>query len=159
MLNTKLAENFEAILSACDPEQVQPGTYRIDQSQAGYLKETAADFAFQTSGAVPWQTSEEEIDFYDLSETLSKTLRPYQTEGFRWMQSLASQGMGGILADDMGLGKTLQTLSFLYSVGGTAIVVCPSSRENPRRKRGCYALRDQLRTAPSRRSNLAGSRL
>ena len=27
----------------------------------------------------------------------------------------------------MGLGKTLQTLSFLYSVGGTALVVCPSS--------------------------------
>lgn len=43
------------------------------------------------------------------------------------MQGLASQGMGGILADDMGLGKTLQTLSFLYSVGGTSLVVCPSS--------------------------------
>ena len=44
-----------------------------------------------------------------------------------WMQDLASQGMGGILADDMGLGKTLQTLAFLYSVGGSALVVCPSS--------------------------------
>jgi SNF2 family DNA or RNA helicase len=54
-------------------------------------------------------------------------LRPYQEEGVKWMQGLASQGIGGVLADDMGLGKTLQTLSFLYSVGGTSLVVCPSS--------------------------------
>ena len=127
VLNTEVADHFGEIISDCEPEQMQSGVYRIDQSQAGYLKETAHDFAFQTSGAVPWQTSEGGIEFYDLSESLNKTLRPYQREGFAWMQHLASQGMGGILADDMGLGKTLQTLSFLYSVGGTALVICPSS--------------------------------
>lgn len=127
VLNTQLAGSFEAILSDCEPEQLQPGTYRIDQSQAGYLRETAGDFGFQTSGAVPWQMTPEEIEFYELPEDLESTLRPYQREGVAWMQGLASQGMGGILADDMGLGKTLQTLSFLYSVGGTSLVVCPSS--------------------------------
>ncbi|MDA7922630.1 DEAD/DEAH box helicase, partial [Verrucomicrobiales bacterium] len=110
-----------------DPEQLQPGTYRINQSQAGYLKETANDYGFSAKGAVPWQISDEGVEFYDLSESLEETLRPYQREGVEWMKNLASQGMGGILADDMGLGKTLQTLSFLYSVGGKSLVVCPSS--------------------------------
>ncbi|MCG8603158.1 MAG: SNF2 family helicase [Verrucomicrobiales bacterium] len=127
VLDRTLADSFDEILSDCEPEQIAPGTYRVDQSQAGYLKETAKDFSFQTSGAVPWQTTEEGIEFYDLSDDLTATLRPYQLAGVEWMQGLASQGMGGILADDMGLGKTLQTLSFLYSVGGTSLVVCPSS--------------------------------
>lgn len=127
VLNTTLAESFDEILSDCDPEQMAPGTYRIDQSQAGYLEETAKDFSFQTQGEVPWQTTEDPIEFYELSDDLAATLRPYQEEGVKWMQGLASQGMGGVLADDMGLGKTLQTLSFLYSVGGTSLVICPSS--------------------------------
>lgn len=127
VLNTNVAEHYGEIISDCEPEQLQPGVYRIGRSQAGYLQETAKDFAFQTTGAVPWQTTEGGIEFYDLSGELSSTLRPYQREGLEWMQGLASQSMGGILADDMGLGKTLQTLSFLYSVGGTSLVVCPSS--------------------------------
>lgn len=127
VLNTNVAEHFGEIISDCEPEQTQPGVYRISQSQAGYLQETSNDFAFQTSGAVPWQMAEGGIEFYPLSADLDQTLRPYQRDGFKWMQHLASQGMGGILADDMGLGKTLQTLSFLYSVGGTTLVVCPSS--------------------------------
>lgn len=127
VLNTKLAESFGDILTDCDPQQLQAGTYRIDQLQAGYLKETASDWSLKTSGAVPWQTTEEAIEFYDLSDFLNGTLRPYQREGVEWMQELASRGMGGILADDMGLGKTLQTLSFIYSVGGSALVICPSS--------------------------------
>ena len=127
VLNTRLADQLGEIINDCAPEQLQPGTYRIDQSQAGYLKETANDYGFSAKGAVPWQISDETVEFYDLSDSLEETLRPYQREGVNWMQSLASQGMGGILADDMGLGKTLQTLSFLYSVGGRSLVICPSS--------------------------------
>jgi SNF2 family DNA or RNA helicase len=40
-------------------------------------------------------------------------LRPYQQEGLSWLQFLAEQGFGGILADDMGLGKTVQLLAHL----------------------------------------------
>lgn len=43
------------------------------------------------------------------------TLRPYQQDGFEWLQFLREQGLGGILADDMGLGKTIQTLCHLYT--------------------------------------------
>jgi SNF2 family DNA or RNA helicase len=44
---------------------------------------------------------------------LVATLRPYQTEGVRWMQRLSDSNLGGVLADDMGLGKTLQTIAHL----------------------------------------------
>jgi len=41
-------------------------------------------------------------------------LRPYQQDGFEWLQFLREQQLGGILADDMGLGKTIQTLCHLH---------------------------------------------
>lgn len=127
VLEKDVASKFAEVLSDCDPAQIQAGTYQIDQAQAGYLQETAKDFGFRAEGVLPWQNEVEGIEFYELSESLESILRPYQKEGFAWMQGLAEKGMGGILADDMGLGKTLQTISFLYSVGGTALVVCPSS--------------------------------
>ncbi len=45
--------------------------------------------------------------------TLRATLRPYQYDGFRWLEMLWRHGLGGILADDMGLGKTIQTLALI----------------------------------------------
>lgn len=44
---------------------------------------------------------------------LRATLRPYQTEGLRWLQFVGELGLGGVLADDMGLGKTVQTIAHL----------------------------------------------
>ena len=41
-------------------------------------------------------------------------LRPYQQDGFEWLQFLREQQLGGILADDMGLGKTIQALCHLH---------------------------------------------
>jgi len=127
VLDPRFAGDLGEILNDCEPQQIQPGTYRIDQSQAGYLRETVADAGLTATGELPWRSGGDAIEFYELSETLSATLRPYQRAGVEWMQGLASRGMGGILADDMGLGKTLQTLSFLYAVGGRSLVVCPSS--------------------------------
>ncbi len=46
---------------------------------------------------------------------LRAELRPYQHEGFCWLQRLRAHGSGGILADDMGLGKTLQTIAHLLA--------------------------------------------
>jgi superfamily II DNA or RNA helicase len=59
-------------------------------------------------------------------------LRPYQSEGFRWLQFLAAHGLHGILADDMGLGKTVQTLAHLAaecakSPGLPSLVIAPTS--------------------------------
>lgn len=61
------------------------------------------------------------------------TLRPYQQDGFEWLQFLREQGLGGILADDMGLGKTVQTLCHLHceKVAGRAdlpsLILAPKS--------------------------------
>lgn len=41
------------------------------------------------------------------------TLRPYQANGFTWLNYMQSLGFGACLADDMGLGKTVQVLAFL----------------------------------------------
>ena len=127
VLDPRFAGHLGEILSDCDPQQVQPGTYRVDRVQAGYLRETVADHGLRAEGELPWQRVGEGAVFGEPDPSLAAILRPYQREGLAWMQGLASRGLGGILADDMGLGKTLQTLAFLSTAGGRALVVCPSS--------------------------------
>ncbi len=67
----------------------------------------------------------------EVPPSLSHTLRDYQVMGFSWLSTLASYGLGGILADDMGLGKTLQVLSFLLArmdqEKAPALIVVPTS--------------------------------
>lgn len=126
-------EDFSESLADCDPEQDRPGRYRIGSEQAGFLGETAADLGFATNGPVPWEerAAAPGADFPPLPAELESLLRPYQNLGVEWMQRLARQNMGGVLADDMGLGKTLQTLAFLRQClcgkSRPALVVCPSS--------------------------------
>lgn len=72
-----------------------------------------------------------ESDFV-VPESLRKTLRNYQVQGYKWLRTLAHYGFGGILADDMGLGKTLQAISLLLATKkegelGTSLIVCPAS--------------------------------
>ncbi|UWG99237.1 DEAD/DEAH box helicase [Dehalobacter sp. DCM] len=52
---------------------------------------------------------------FDPPSTLQHILRDYQKTGYKWLKTLSSYGLGGILADDMGLGKTLQVLAFILS--------------------------------------------
>ncbi|MFN9740183.1 MAG: SNF2-related protein [Pseudomonadota bacterium] len=60
-------------------------------------------------------------------------LRGYQLEGLRWLEFLATAGIGGVLADDMGLGKTVQVLAHVWArrladpAGLPSLVVCPTS--------------------------------
>lgn len=61
------------------------------------------------------------------------TLRLYQLEGLRWLNALASAGLGGVLADDMGLGKTVQLLVHVLALKQAGamehpvLVVAPTS--------------------------------
>lgn len=68
---------------------------------------------------------------FEIPSELQHVLRDYQKTGFKWLKTLASYGLGGILADDMGLGKTLQVLSFILSekpnATGPALVIAPTS--------------------------------
>ncbi len=63
---------------------------------------------------------------------LKATLRPYQEQGFAWLNFVHELGSGGVLADDMGLGKTIQTLALLLHLKATeksvrALIVAPTS--------------------------------
>lgn len=68
---------------------------------------------------------------FEIPASLQPVLRDYQKTGFKWLKTLASFGLGGILADDMGLGKTLQVLSFILSEQSDpprpALVIAPTS--------------------------------
>jgi hypothetical protein len=73
------------------------------------------------------------IDQVSVPEQFKAALRPYQIEGLSWLQFMAQQSLGGILADDMGLGKTVQLLAhvLLEKESGRLtkpfLVICPTS--------------------------------
>lgn len=69
---------------------------------------------------------------FEEPENLSRIMRKYQKDGYKWLRTLEVWKFGGILADDMGLGKTLQVISVLLAAKqegreGTALVVAPAS--------------------------------
>lgn len=69
------------------------------------------------------------LDDIEIPQEVDKVLRPYQKEGYKWLNFLYKFRFGGILADDMGLGKTLQTLSFLRNIekSNPSLIVVPKS--------------------------------
>lgn len=67
---------------------------------------------------------------YEVPDSLTRVMRGYQKNGFKWLKTLESCKFGGILADDMGLGKTIQAIAFLISQkkeGAASLVVAPAS--------------------------------
>ncbi len=62
---------------------------------------------------------------------LDAKMRSYQEYGYRWLQYLYDNKMGGCLADDMGLGKTLQSIALLAKIIPKAtkpiLIVLPKS--------------------------------
>lgn len=64
--------------------------------------------------------------------SLSRLMRKYQKDGYKWLRTLETWQFGGILADDMGLGKTLQMIAVLLAAKeegktGTSLVAAPAS--------------------------------
>lgn len=69
---------------------------------------------------------------FEVPKSLSKIMRKYQKDGYKWLRTLENWKFGGILADDMGLGKTLQMIAVLLAAKqearkGTSLVVAPAS--------------------------------
>jgi len=66
---------------------------------------------------------------FEMPQGLVAELRPYQLDGYQWLQRMAYWGAGACLADDMGLGKTVQAIAMLLSRAkeGPALVVAPAS--------------------------------
>ncbi|MFG1784497.1 SNF2-related protein [Rhodococcus oryzae] len=95
----------------------------------GVVERQAARWREQMQGLLDVATS----STLDAPASLRATLRPYQLDGFRWLNFLWSNGLGGILADDMGLGKTVQSLALICQARKTnpsdppVLIVAPTS--------------------------------
>ena len=87
----RLLERARAAEAAAEP----PGGRPVGGDDAG----GAAERTGEGTGGAP------------VPEGMRATLRPYQLEGYRWLDFLRQAGLGGVLADDMGLGKTVQVLA------------------------------------------------
>lgn len=72
-------------------------------------------------------------------------LRPYQKEGFTWLNYMNQLHFGACLADDMGLGKTVQVLAFLEKMrtgnkkARVLLIVPASLLENWRKEAAKFA--------------------
>ena len=129
VLNPAALEDFEQVLRDADPRQSQPGLYRLNKIQAGYLTNTADEIGAKLIGASEALRSGAAPSVVEELGTLGQQLRDYQLTGVSWLAALAAQNLGGILADEMGLGKTVQTLALLrlHRGHGPALIVCPTS--------------------------------
>jgi len=119
------------------PADIEKQQITLPKYRALYLDSLAresGDFSLERNGAfkrmVQDITEPHDVE-YAVPAGIQGKLRDYQKTGFKWLKSLASYGLGGILADDMGLGKTLQALTFLLSEKGAlpepSIVIAPTS--------------------------------
>jgi non-specific serine/threonine protein kinase len=103
------------------------------------LAAEASHACWATMHAGPWLAAAlkglrapNSLNAQNFVDNIRATLRPYQHEGVRWLQLLATLGLGGILADDMGLGKTLQIIALLAwskasQTKGPSLLVVPAS--------------------------------
>lgn len=101
---------------------------------------------------------EKEIRFPDvkLPDGLLATLRPYQKEGFIWLNFLFQNNFGGILADDMGLGKTLQTIALLLHIYNKKMEA-ESKAQEKLKKTGQLSIFDVPETASLNESGVPAS--
>jgi superfamily II DNA or RNA helicase len=127
-----MLNEFQEVLNDCNPEQQQPGLYRIARCHAEYVDGVASEQGAEVKSDPVWSKWVAPLEAGHLAETanlgaLESVLRPYQVEGVAWLKQLVSKRLNGLLADEMGLGKTLQALAFAAGLPGKTIVVCPSS--------------------------------
>ena len=114
-----LATDLEEVLRDCDPSQ-ERGTYKLRESQRGYIESSIAEWTRQTPPISPALKA-------DALGPLRERLRPYQLVGALWLLKNARNASAGLLADEMGLGKTIQALAMMQALPGPHLVVCPSS--------------------------------
>ncbi|MFR1316779.1 MAG: DEAD/DEAH box helicase [Clostridium perfringens] len=126
--------NFLNLLDDLGLENIKDNEVYIDKSKVLYIQEKLKDrnLSFIKGGNVLQEIVgkllNKEFKRKLVPKALNAELRPYQKEGFKWINEIIDLGFGGVLADDMGLGKTLQIIAFLLSQKKSkSIVVVPTS--------------------------------
>ncbi len=139
----RLKAILEALFEQFAQKRINPdGRLRLRAAEATRLRALEQDLS---PADLVWQGGErlrelaagldgaEGLPAPPLPAGLKATLRPYQAQGFAWLQFLARNGFSGVLADDMGLGKTLQALTHILAEkkeGGQkrpVLIVAPTS--------------------------------
>ncbi len=128
LIDEESIEEFEESLRDADSELTANGVnVRADKAQY-LLGMTDEDWAAQQQAQ--WM-SEDELN--QSVPDLAETLRPYQIEGVRYLDSALRGPGAALLADDMGLGKTLQTITVMRLLQQRgqgklpSLIVCPKS--------------------------------
>ncbi|WP_347178340.1 DEAD/DEAH box helicase [Clostridium perfringens] len=126
--------NFLNLLDDLGLENIKDNEVYIDKNKVLYIQEKLKDrnLSFIKGGNVLQEIVgkllNKEFKRKLVPKALNAELRPYQKEGFKWINEIIDLGFGGVLADDMGLGKTLQIIAFLLSQKKSkSIVVVPTS--------------------------------
>lgn len=126
--------NFLNLLEDLGLENIKDNEVYIDKSKVLYIQEKLKNrnLSFIKGGNVLQEIVgkllNKEFKRKLVPKALNAELRPYQKEGFKWINEITDLGFGGVLADDMGLGKTLQIIAFLLSQKKSkSIVVVPTS--------------------------------
>jgi len=103
----------------------------VRKIHAQFLAESIDTFFAEDSQTILKRFNQTPLENPPIPGNLKNILRPYQKEGFYWLEHLRKNHFGGCLADDMGLGKTLQTITLLESVYlqklPASLVVAPKS--------------------------------
>jgi len=132
----RLLEIVEQVCHLFHGNNTADGQLRLDRlSAAGIADTLAIDSSETTRTLAKLGRSLKNITtlpLVEVPETVQANLRPYQLDGYRWLQFLTDHGLNGILADDMGLGKTIQTLTHLAAEcaknpGKPSLVIAPTS--------------------------------
>jgi len=132
----RLLEIVEQVCHLFHGNASADGTLRIDRLSAAGVADTLAIDGSETIRALAKLghalKNISSLPLAEVPSTVLAELRPYQIDGYRWLQFLTTHSLNGILADDMGLGKTLQTLTHLAaeaakSPGLPSLVVAPTS--------------------------------
>jgi SNF2 family DNA or RNA helicase len=132
VFDPSVLDELQQALTDSNPQQRQPGMYRVSSAHAGYLDLLAREQGAGVRADARWNGWTETLrDTARLPAIplgdLEEVLRAYQKTGVYWLKFLSANGLAGIIADEMGLGKTVQALAFLRALGGRALIVCPSS--------------------------------
>ena len=117
-----LRQLIEEARALTDAEE---GPTRISRFHVGLFDELA-ELGVVTLQAVQWRRhvnglrALQGLEPVAVPTSLRADLRPCQADGFGWLATLFTHGLGGISADTMGLGKTVQSLA----------LICPVRHEN-----------------------------
>lgn len=118
-LNTPQFNRLKQLITeARSIQEKDSGGIRLSRFHAGLWEELqqtgiVAKQAQRWHDAMRRLLSIKEVVLPPLPQNFHAELRPYQAEGYAWLDFLRESKLGGILADDMGLGKTIQTIAFM----------------------------------------------